>query len=178
MASLPTATITPLVPPAAVTAEPTLITEAWVTPTTPLSDMTPLVPTAVVTAAPTLITESRVTPTIPLSDMAAQLDPFFDQSEGTFGVIMIDLTTGMKRYTRNVSLIFPAASLIKVPIAVTVYQQASQGIINLDAELTMDASVIVGAPGRCNMIPLGVPIRCVNWWPVCCMIRTIRRPIC
>jgi beta-lactamase class A len=91
----------------------------------------------------------------PVPDLASQLDPLFNQAVGTFGVVVSDPISGTQLYSRNTAVVFPAASLIKLPIAVTVYQAASQGSISLETVLTMDASVIVGGTGSIQYDPPG-----------------------
>lgn len=107
--------------------------------------LTPVLPGA--TAEPAPSATPTTVPAAAPADLAAQLDPLFAQNAGTFGVIVADPASGTQRYARNATTVFPAASLIKIPIAVTIYQAANQGTINLDTELVLDASVIVGGSG-------------------------------
>jgi beta-lactamase class A len=112
---------------------------------TPTAAPTPPPPTAVPTTAPA----------DPAADLSIQLDALFNQRAGTFGVIVANPINNTQQYARNANVVFPAASLIKIPIAVTVYQAASQGSISLDTALTMDASVIVGGTGTIQYDPPG-----------------------
>jgi beta-lactamase class A len=125
-----------------------------------LTPVLPPAPAAAAPAAPAAPTAppepaAPAEPIAPATDLAARLDPLFAQHAGTFGVIVADPASGTQRYARNADTVFPAASLIKIPIAVAVYQAASQGSISLDTVLTMDASVIVGGTGTLQSEPPG-----------------------
>jgi beta-lactamase class A len=135
--------ITPVLPAPPATATPTAA------PTLPPPTAAPTLPPP--TAAPTLPPPTAA----PAPDLTTRLDALFNQSAGTFGVIVADPVSNTQQYARNAHVVFPAASLIKIPIAVTVYQAASQGSISLDTALTMDASVIVGGTGTIQYDPPG-----------------------
>lgn len=110
--------------------------------------VTPVLPAAPAEAVPPVSSTAPVAaPTAAPANLATQLDPLFNQNSGTFGVLVVDPVSGSQRYSRNAGRVFPAASLIKVPIAITVYQAASQGTISLDTVLTLEASDIVGGTG-------------------------------
>lgn len=64
------------------------------------------------------------------------LDSLADAHHGTVGYSIIDLETGA-RLTRRGDETFPTASLIKVPILVTLYDLVQQGKISLDDPLTV-----------------------------------------
>ncbi len=106
--------------------------------------LTPVLPDAPA-AAPVI--EPTAVPVAAPANMPAELDQLFNQTAGTFGVVLADASSGTQQYQRNAGVVFPAASLIKLPIAVTVYQWAAQGRLSLDSMLTMDAEVIVGGTG-------------------------------
>ena len=64
------------------------------------------------------------------------LDSIADAHHGVVGYSIIDLDTG-DRLARRGDETFPTASLIKVPILVTLYDLVAQGKISLDDPLTL-----------------------------------------
>lgn len=64
------------------------------------------------------------------------LDSLADAHRGTVGYSILDLETGA-RMTRRGDETFPTASLIKVPILVTLFDLVQQGKISLDDPLTV-----------------------------------------
>lgn len=146
-----------VVPPISPTSPPT--PTAVITPTIPLTPTTVITPTAppapTATRSPPTIPPASPTPPPPPPALATSLDTLFQQSGGLFGVQVYDPGTQTVDYSRNASVVFPAASLIKIPIAVTVYTLAHQGSISLDTVLTMQAADIVGGTGSIQYDPPG-----------------------
>lgn len=151
--ALPTRTLTP--PP---TLEPTLVLTPTVAPTPALTPTVSLSPTTPPVITPTLL--STITPTSDLSPAVPpfptdELDVLWNSAGGIPGVIVYDLTSGTQRYTRNENLTFSAASVIKLPIALTVYRLAEQGQLDLNAQISMRAEDIVGGTGIIQYDPVG-----------------------
>ncbi|MDQ7823026.1 MAG: serine hydrolase [Candidatus Eremiobacteraeota bacterium] len=65
---------------------------------------------------------------------------------GILGVSWRDLSSGVHREIRDTEL-FPAASVIKVPILVECYHRADEGLMDLDGECTIREEDIVGGSG-------------------------------
>ena len=65
---------------------------------------------------------------------------------GTAGIIVQNLATG-ERVSQNEGLIFPAASIIKLPILWTLLRRAARGEIDLHAPTTVQAGDLVGGAG-------------------------------
>jgi beta-lactamase class A len=70
------------------------------------------------------------------SALRRKLDSIADAHHGVVGYSVIDLETGA-RISRRGDETFPTASLIKVPILVTVYDLVAKGQISLDDPLTV-----------------------------------------
>jgi beta-lactamase class A len=77
------------------------------------------------------------------------------QAGGDFGVVVYDVQYHTLVYTQQQDLSFSAASLIKLPIAVAVYQLASAEALSLDTPLVMQAEDIVGGSGSLQYEPAG-----------------------
>jgi len=65
---------------------------------------------------------------------------------GRWGIVIINQSTGEK-LAINPDMVFPAASMIKVPIMYEIMKQAGMGIIDLDASLVVTHDVRVGGAG-------------------------------
>lgn len=89
------------------------------------------------------------------TDLASQLDQLFDNAGGTFNVQVVDLSSNRTIYTRNASNPLYAASLIKLPIALTLYHMAWLGDISLDERLVLQATDKVGGTGSLQGAPDG-----------------------
>jgi beta-lactamase class A len=110
---------------------------------TPLSEpiVTPTVP--IVADDPLTSTDELVPPAFP----ANELNVLLEHTGGTFGVVVYDLSSEVQVYARNETLSFSAASLIKVPIALTIHRLAEQGQLDLHTTLELRAEDIVGGTG-------------------------------
>ena len=66
--------------------------------------------------------------------LAARLDSLARGFGGTVGIYVRHLGTGAT-VAINADSVFPTASLVKVPILMTLYDQAERGVLNLDARV-------------------------------------------
>ncbi|UZQ55524.1 class A beta-lactamase-related serine hydrolase [Trichothermofontia sichuanensis B231] len=76
------------------------------------------------------------------------------QPDLTPGVFMIDLDTNAY-VDLNGSMVFPAASMIKVPILVAFFQDVDAGKIRLDEELPLTEDVVAEGSGDLQYQPIG-----------------------
>jgi len=100
-------------------------------------------------------TQTPATDTTEHDFLSEQLTAILQQAGGTFGVIVYDPANGQPVYTQNQRTVFSAASLIKLPIAMTIYEQAAQGMLQLDDILTLHNEDIVGGTGSLQYEPPG-----------------------
>jgi beta-lactamase class A len=92
-------------------------------------------------------TATRLPTSTPVPFPVATFEQALDRSGGTFGIVIIDLSSGEQVYQRNADRVFPAASVIKLAIALTVYEQAQRAVLDLDEMLTISSGDIVGGTG-------------------------------
>ncbi len=85
----------------------------------------------------------------------AELEAMLDTAGGTSGVVVYDLPTATQVYSHNLTTQFPAASLIKIPVVLALYEQVQQGILSLDEQLTLRQEDIVGGSGSLQYAPIG-----------------------
>ena len=78
--------------------------------------------------------------------LETRIQELLGQYVGRWGIVIIDQRTG-ECFTLNQHMIFPAASMIKVPVMVTVFQQAAAGMLALDDKLTVTKESVVGGAG-------------------------------
>ncbi len=76
------------------------------------------------------------------------------QPDLTPGVFLVDLDTNAY-VDLNGSMVFPAASMIKVPILVAFFQDVDAGKIRLDEELALTEDVIAEGSGDLQYQPIG-----------------------
>lgn len=74
---------------------------------------------------------------------------------GRWGIVIIDKPTGQVLEI-NPDMVFPAASMIKVPIMYEIMKQAADGSINLDASLVVTNDVRVGGAGILQELRLDI----------------------
>jgi len=79
---------------------------------------------------------------------AQELHALFQGVTGTFGVMVYDVTSDQVRYTQNEHESFYAASTIKLAIALTLYDMALRGTIDLTEQLVLKAEDIVPGTGH------------------------------
>jgi beta-lactamase class A len=121
-------------------------------PATPLVLPSPVNNLSAETAQPSAqVPASRSTTSFPTD----QLEVLLGQTGGTFGVVVFDLNAEREAYAHNTREVFSAASLIKVPIVMAVYQLAAQNELNLDERITMQAADQVGGSGILQNQPAG-----------------------
>jgi beta-lactamase class A len=65
---------------------------------------------------------------------------------GRWGIVIIDQSTG-DRLEQNPEMVFPSASMIKVPIMYEIMRQAADGMIYLNEPLIVTSSARVGGAG-------------------------------
>jgi beta-lactamase class A/Tol biopolymer transport system component len=179
--SIPQQTATPTTspttpPPASPTPTPTTSPTASAIPQ-PLSPevvtIEPASPTASaapVAPSPEAVTIEPASPTAPpavpdeaLVNLQAELNELFgsreQQEPGQFGVVVWDITNNVhdyeQMYERNQDVSFYPASLIKLPIAMTVYHMDQQGELSVEERLPLQASDIVAGTGSLGGQPIG-----------------------
>lgn len=160
------ATLRPTLVPAQPTAAPAEATPAPDAPTpapaestpapevpTPALDaptLTPEVPTVTPEAPSVTPVDVTVTTETPPERVFPQggIDQAIASTGGTVGLIVYDDAQGGVLYSTNADQVFPAASLIKLPIVLAVYDLAQTGQVNLDERLTLQESDKVGGSGQ------------------------------
>ena len=99
-----------------------------------------------------------------LSGLRRTLDSLADQHRGVVGYAIRDLETGAQ-LGRRADEPFPTASLIKVPVLVTLFDLVERGLISLDDELTVLKIDKVGGAGQLQFLHDGavVTVRDAAW---------------
>ncbi|SMC89593.1 serine hydrolase [Sporomusa malonica] len=77
------------------------------------------------------------------------------QYTGRSGIVIINQNTGA-RLELHPDMVFPAASMIKVPIMIEVMRQAAAGLIDLDETLEITSQVQTGGAGILKELRSGV----------------------
>jgi beta-lactamase class A len=101
-------------------------------------------PTIVPTIGPTTASPGP-SPSSPFPEQ--QLRDTLASAGGTFGTVVYDLTNDKQVYAQNEQEPFRAASVIKLPIVLTVYHMAQQKQLDLNEPLTMEQGDIVSGSG-------------------------------
>ena len=78
--------------------------------------------------------------------LVRQIHELLGQYVGRWGIAIIDQRAG-ECFTLNQHMIFPAASVIKVPVMVTIFQQAASGMLALDERVTVTSESLAGGAG-------------------------------
>jgi len=86
--------------------------------------------------------------------MVAQLDAMASRYPGRVSVYLKDLRSG-RTWTHNPDDLFPAASLIKVPILIATFYKIKEGGLSLDEPLTISRLNRVGGSGSLKWRPDG-----------------------
>ncbi len=95
-------------------------------------------------------------PSSPVANFPEQeLQNALASAGGIFGVVVYDVMRDQEVYQQNAEQVFSAASLIKIPIAVAAYTLDARGQINLDEQVTLATSDIVGGTGVLQYEPAG-----------------------
>lgn len=88
-----------------------------------------------------------------MEELRRKIEKFLESYTGRFGIIIIDQLT-QDRLEINPLMVFPAASMIKIPIMHEIMGQAAAGIINLEDSLVVAKDVCVGGAGiLCELRP-------------------------
>jgi beta-lactamase class A len=95
----------------------------------------------------------------PISELPPELNQklanVLDQATGTFGVVVYDAALKRDIYRLNADTDFYAASLIKLPVAFTLYSMAEQKQIDLNKKLTTTEADMVPGTGSIQGDPVG-----------------------
>lgn len=75
----------------------------------------------------------------PLTTLEESLRAYTAGRPGTWGYFLIDLTTG-QTVAQNAEVMFPAASTIKLPLALYIMDEVAQGHARLDEKIAFDSS--------------------------------------
>ena len=88
-----------------------------------------------------------------MEELRRKIEKFLESHKGRWGIIIIDQST-QDRLEINPHMVFPAASMIKVPIMYEIMEQAAAGMINLENSLIVTKNVCVGGAGiLCELRP-------------------------
>lgn len=112
-------------------------------------------PTATIEPTPIRVTMiaggfSQGAPPFPAQELARIFDPV-----GNFGVILYDESLDKHLYELNADRAFYAASMIKIPIAITLYSEADHGRVSLDEQITPGPEDMVPGTGTIQGDPSG-----------------------
>lgn len=84
-----------------------------------------------------------------------EVQNILSRAGGTFGVMVYDVANDRLIYAQNRDEVFSAASLIKIPIALTVYYLADEGEFSLDERLVLTEEDKVGGTGSLQFSEAG-----------------------
>lgn len=88
-----------------------------------------------------------------MEDLRRKIENVLESHTGRWGMVILNEAT-QERLEINPHMVFPAASMIKVPIMYEIMHQAATGIINLEDSLTVTQDVRVGGAGiLCELRP-------------------------
>jgi beta-lactamase class A len=80
------------------------------------------------------------------SSVLAEVKSLTANLRGTYGFYVYELTDG-NEYGQNQTMVFPAASLIKLPVILTLYKEAEAGRIDLETKYTLKEADKIGGAG-------------------------------
>ncbi len=150
---LPTATIVPTTAPIASTpAADTPRPSATPTPVPPTATI-PIPPTA--TTAPPTAVPPAPTAVPPKANLRGTAQSGILSLPGTSTGVFLDLNTSANNYADEPDRIFPAASLIKLPIAGAAYQRVATGQWHLTDQFVLTDAAKVGGTGVLREQPAG-----------------------
>lgn len=86
---------------------------------------------------------------------ADQVEAAINTAGGVFGVAVYDVTYDQQIYSDNLDRVFPAASLAKLPIAITTYHLAQQEQINLNQQIALEDEDRASGTGTLQNAPTG-----------------------
>ena len=81
-----------------------------------------------------------------MDGLLQKIQTILAQYTGRFGIVIINQSTGA-RLELSPEMVFPAASMIKVPIMIEIMRQADAGLISLDDQIEVTSQVKVGGAG-------------------------------
>lgn len=96
----------------------------------------------------------RPTPTPKFIKEMAEIESLVENLKGDYGVFVQDLATG-EGYGFNTEKIFTAASLIKLPVLLTLYKEAEAGNLDLDTKYALKVGDKRGGAGSLQYKPVG-----------------------
>jgi len=99
-------------------------------------------------------TTPKPTPTPKFEKEIGEIKNLVKGLKGTYGVFVQDLATG-ESYGINQDEVFTAASLIKLPVLLTLFKEVEAGNINLETKYTLKNSDKVGGAGSMQNKPAG-----------------------
>lgn len=89
-----------------------------------------------------------------ISDLQEQIENYLAPQSGEFAIVVTDLQTDQQLQIAP-DKVFPSASLIKVPILTTLFQQASLGKLELSEELVVEKEQQVEGAGILHELRAG-----------------------
>lgn len=110
-------------------------------------------PQIVVLTQPDKLTP-KPSPTPKLEKNIEEIKSLIKDLKGTYGVFVQDLASG-ESYGVNQDKVFTAASLIKLPVLLTLYKEVEAGNIDLETKYTLKNSDKVGGAGSMQYKPAG-----------------------
>jgi beta-lactamase class A len=96
----------------------------------------------------------KPSPTPGFTKEVEEIKELIDGLKGRYGVYVQDLTTG-ESYGVNSGEIFPAASLNKLPVLLTLYQEAEAGRLSLETKYSLKQEDKRGGAGSLQYKPAG-----------------------
>ena len=93
-----------------------------------------------------------------LAVLSGRLDAIVEQAGGEMAIVVRDLASAVTRYERHAEQAFPAASTIKLPILVALYDAAARGEVRLDSPCRLLPEDQVTGSGVLQLLSPGVDL--------------------
>lgn len=103
--------------------------------------------------------------------LKAKIAAYDEKMDGVLGVTAIDLTSG-RVFSYNGDMMFPTASVIKVPILVEMFRLARAGEFRMTDRITLEPSELVGGSGHLQNTLKNGPIELTIFDLITAMIQT------
>lgn len=103
---------------------------------------------------PVIVSQLPSQPQFDPSPVLSQIQGAVEPLLGTYGVYVVNLTTG-HQYGLNEQAVFPMASLVKLPVILTLYQQGEAGELNLGSQYVLKEADKLGGAGILQSKPVG-----------------------
>ncbi|BDC52493.1 hypothetical protein F183_A48080 [Bryobacterales bacterium F-183] len=103
--------------------------------------------------------------------LKAKIAAYDQKMDGVLGVTAIDLTSG-RTISYNGDVLFPTASVIKVPILVEIFRLARAGEFRMSDRITLEPSELVGGSGHLQNTLKNGPIQLTILDLITAMIET------